>query len=126
MTSLEQLNFHHLFYFWRVARLGHLTQAASELHVSQSALSAQIRQLEQRLGEDLFTRQGRRLQLTDTGQLVLAYAENIFGLGQEMLGRLQGQSQGSHAPCGWAACPPSRATTRRIGCCPSSPTRRWC
>lgn len=94
MTSLEQLNFHHLFYFWRVARLGHLTQAASELHVSQSALSAQIRQLEQRLGEDLFTRQGRRLQLTDTGQLVLAYAENIFGLGQEMLGRLQGQSQG--------------------------------
>ncbi len=94
MINLEQLNFHHLFYFWRVARRGHLTHAALELHVSQSALSAQIRQLESWLGDDLFAREGRRLVLTDTGQLVLSYAENIFGLGQEMLGRLQGQSQG--------------------------------
>lgn len=91
---LDQLNFHHLFYFWRVAKLGHLTQAAGELHTSQSAVSAQIRQLEQRIGEDLFSREGRRLVLTDTGQLVFAYAENIFGLGQEMLGRLQGRSAG--------------------------------
>ncbi|MGC4394299.1 LysR family transcriptional regulator [Hydrogenophaga crocea] len=91
---LDQLNFHHLFYFWRVARLGHLTRAAEELNTSQSAVSAQIRQLEDRLGEPLFAREGRRLQLTDTGQLVLAYAENIFGLGQEMLGRLQGRMAG--------------------------------
>lgn len=91
---LDQLNFHHLFYFWRVARLGHLTRAAEELNTSQSAVSAQIRQLEDRLGEPLFAREGRRLQLTDTGQLVLAYAENIFGLGQEMLGRLQGRVAG--------------------------------
>ena len=92
--QLEQLNFHHLFYFWRVAKVGHLTRAAQELHTSQSALSAQIRQLEDRLGEALFTREARRLVLTDTGQLVLAYAENIFGLSQEMLGRLQGRSEG--------------------------------
>ncbi len=92
--NIEQLNFHHLFYFWRVAKLGHLTQAAEALHTSQSALSAQIRQLEDRLGEPLFNREGRRLVLTDTGQLVLSYAENIFGLGGEMLGRLQGKSQG--------------------------------
>ncbi|QDL55848.1 LysR substrate-binding domain-containing protein [Rhodoferax aquaticus] len=92
--NLEQLNFHHLFYFWRVAKLGHLTRAAEELHTSQSALSAQIRQLEERLGEALFLREGRRLLLTDTGQLVLSYADNIYGLGQEMLGRLQGQSEG--------------------------------
>jgi LysR family transcriptional activator of nhaA len=91
---LDQLNFSHLFYFWRVAKLGHLTRAAKELHTSQSAVSAQIRLLEQRLGEDLFTREGRRLVLTDAGQLVLAYAENIFGLGQEMLGRLQGRTAG--------------------------------
>lgn len=91
---LEQLNFHHLFYFWRVARAGHLTRAAEELHTSQSAVSAQVRQLEDRLGEPLFLREGRRLVLTDTGQLVLAYAENIFGLGQEMLGRLQGRTAG--------------------------------
>jgi len=92
--QIEQLNFHHLFYFWRVARSGHLTRAAEELHVSQSALSSQIRQLEERLGDTLFERAGRRLVLTETGQVVLSYAENIFGLGQEMLGRLQGQSAG--------------------------------
>lgn len=92
--ELEQLNFHHLFYFWRVAKLGHLTRAAEDLHTSQSAVSAQIRQLEDRIGESLFTRENRRLLLTDTGQLVLAYAENIFGLSQEMLGRLQGRTAG--------------------------------
>ncbi len=92
--NLRQLNFHHLFYFWRVAKLGHLTRAAEELATSQSAVSAQIRQLEERIGESLFAREGRRLILTDTGQLVMAYADNIFGLGQEMLGRLQGRSAG--------------------------------
>lgn len=92
--NLEQLNFHHLLYFWRVAKEGHLTRTAQALHISQSALSAQIRQLEERLGEALFERDGRRLVLTETGHLVLAYAENIFGLGQEMLGRLQGRSEG--------------------------------
>ena len=92
--NLDQLNFHHLFYFWRVAKVGHLTRAAHELHISQSALSAQIRQLEERLEEVLFLREGRRLVLTDTGQLVLAYAEDIFGLSREMLGRLQGLSEG--------------------------------
>ncbi|WP_370262396.1 LysR family transcriptional regulator [Limnobacter sp.] len=92
--QLHQLNFHHLFYFWRVAKLGHLTRAAQELHTSQSAVSAQIKQFEERVGEALFARDGRRLSLTDTGQLVFAYAENIFGLGQEMLGRLQGSASG--------------------------------
>ena len=91
--EIEQLNFHHLFYFWRVAKVGHLTQVANELHVSQSALSSQIRRLEDRLGDPLFERTGRRLVLTDTGQMALSYAENIFGLGQEMLGRLQGRSE---------------------------------
>ena len=91
---LDQLNFNHLFYFWRVAKLGHLTHAAQELHTSQSAVSTQIRHLEDRLGDSLFNREGRRLALTDTGQMVLAYAENIFGLGQEMLGRLQGHTAG--------------------------------
>ena len=54
--ELNQLNFHHLFYFWRVARLGHLTRAAEELHTSQSAVSLQIRQLEERLGATLLSR----------------------------------------------------------------------
>ena len=92
--NLDRLNFHHLLYFWRVASIGHLTRAAQELHVAQSALSTQIRQLEDRLGEALFEREGRRLVLTEAGQLVLSYAENIFGLGQEMLGRLEGRAEG--------------------------------
>lgn len=92
--NLEQLNFHHLFYFWKVAKLGHLTRAAQELHTSQSALSAQIRQLEDRLGEPLFAREGRTLVLTPTGHVVLSYADGIFGLGQEMLLRLQGRGEG--------------------------------
>jgi LysR family transcriptional activator of nhaA len=79
---------------WRVAKLSHLTRAAQELHTSQSALSAQIRQLEDRLCEPLFVRAGRGLTLTDPGHLVFSYAEGIFGLGQEMLGRLQGLGEG--------------------------------
>ncbi|WMW82585.1 LysR family transcriptional regulator [Undibacterium cyanobacteriorum] len=90
--NLKQLNFHHLFYFWRVAKNGHLTRTADELHTSQSALSAQIKQLEDHLGQALFKRDGRRLSLTENGQIVFSYAETIFGLGQEMLGRLRGQS----------------------------------
>ncbi len=94
MINLKQLNFHHLFYFWRVAKIGHLTRAAQEVHTSQSALSAQIKQLEEHLGKDLFEREGKRLLLTATGQLVFSYAEEIFGLGQEMLGRLEVHSEG--------------------------------
>ncbi|MGC4079595.1 MAG: LysR family transcriptional regulator [Rubrivivax sp.] len=92
--QIAQLNFHHLFYFWRVAKTGHLTRAAEELHVSQSALSSQIRQLEDRLGGALFERSGRRLVLTETGQMALSYAETIFGLGQELIGRLEGRRGG--------------------------------
>lgn len=91
---LDQFNFHHLYYFWRVAKLGHLTRAAETLHTSQSAVSSQIHQLEARIGQDLFVRERRRLTLTDAGQLAFSYAEQIFGLGQEMLGRLQGSSAG--------------------------------
>lgn len=91
--KLEQLNFHHLFYFWRVARSGHLTRTADELRTSQSAVLADP-PAGAGIGEKLFTREGRRLLFTDSGQMVLAYADNIFGLGQEMLGRLQGRTAG--------------------------------
>ena len=82
---MRNLNFHHLLYFWTVAQRGHLTRAAAELRVSQSALSAQIRQLEAYLGRPLFERSGRALQLTDFGAMVLDYADSIFGLGQELM-----------------------------------------
>ena len=81
----HRLNFHHLRYFWAVAKEGHLTRAAESLHVSQSALSAQIRALESQLGHALFEREGRRLKLTETGRMVLDYADGIFDLGRELM-----------------------------------------
>jgi LysR family transcriptional activator of nhaA len=84
-----RLNFRHLHYFWAVAKEGHLTRAAARLHVSQSALSTQIRQLEDQLGQRLFARRGRTLQLTEAGQLALGYAESIFAAGSELLAVLR-------------------------------------
>ncbi|MHB1871416.1 MAG: LysR family transcriptional regulator [Steroidobacteraceae bacterium] len=87
---MRNLNFRHLLYFWTVAQRGHLTRAAEQLRVSQSALSAQIRQLETYLGRPLFERSGRALQLTDFGAMVLDYADSIFGLGQELMASVRG------------------------------------
>lgn len=79
-----RLNYHHLYYFWTVARLGHLTKAAEQLHVSQSALSGQIRKLEDSLGHPLFIREGRRLKLSEAGRKAYSYAEEIFRQGEEL------------------------------------------
>lgn len=89
---MRQLNYHHLYYFWVVAKEGHLTRAAQQLHVSQSALSSQIHQLQDQLGHELFAREGRSLRLTETGHLVLEYAESIFSLGNELLTLSEGSS----------------------------------
>lgn len=88
---INRLNYHHLYYFWRVAAEGHLTRTAERLHISQSALSAQIRQLEEQLGTPLFLREGKKLLLTETGASVLRYAEAIFALGNELLSATTGR-----------------------------------
>jgi LysR family transcriptional activator of nhaA len=82
---VEWLNFHHLRYFWTVARKGGVRKAADELHVSQPSISAQLRLLEDSLGEKLFKRSGRNLVLTEMGQLVLTYADEIFSAGRELM-----------------------------------------
>ena len=82
---MEFLNYHHLRYFWSVATEGGLTRAAAKLHVSQPTISAQIQALEGVLGEKLFRRSGRNLVLTDAGQHVLAYANEIFSLGEDLM-----------------------------------------
>ncbi len=82
---MDWLNYHHLLYFWTVAREGGLRQAAAKLHVSEPSISTQIRRLEDALGEKLFLRQGRSRVLTLTGRLVLDYAEGIFSLGVELM-----------------------------------------
>jgi len=89
------LNYHHLLYFWAVAKEGSLRQASQVLHVSQPSISAQIKQLEESLGTPLFTRAARRLALTDIGQTVLEYAEDIFSLGRELLTAVR-QEPGQH------------------------------
>jgi LysR family transcriptional activator of nhaA len=82
---MEWLNYHHLFYFWKVVRLGGITAACKELRLAPPTVSAQLRNLEEQLGEKLLTRRGRTLVPTDVGQMVYGYAQQIFGLGQELM-----------------------------------------
>ena len=87
---MADLNFHHLRYFWAVAHYRQLTKAAEALHISPSALSIQLRQLEDRLGHALFERKNRRLELTEAGRIALEHADAIFKTGQELLNTLKG------------------------------------
>jgi LysR family transcriptional activator of nhaA len=80
---MEWLNYHHLLYFWTVARTGSIAAAGKELRLAPPTISNQIRKLEESLGEDLFRRSGRKLILTDMGRIAMRYAEEIFSLGQE-------------------------------------------
>jgi LysR family transcriptional regulator, transcriptional activator of nhaA len=91
---MEWLNYHHLLYFWMVAREGSIARACEELNLAQPTISGQLRSLEESLGEQLFTRVGRRLLLTETGQLVFQYADEIFGLGRELNDVLKGRPRG--------------------------------
>ncbi|MCL2639965.1 MAG: transcriptional activator NhaR [Phycisphaerales bacterium] len=79
------LNYHHLMYFWTVAREGGVARAAEKLHLSSPTISAQIHELEEALGEKLFERRGRSLVMTEVGQIVYKYADDIFNLGRELL-----------------------------------------
>jgi len=83
------LNYKQLHYFWQIARTGSLTRAAERLHLTPQTLSGQIRQLEGQLGTRLFLRQGRRLELTESGRLALGYADDIFRHGHELEGVLR-------------------------------------
>jgi LysR family transcriptional activator of nhaA len=89
--ALNTLNYHHLLYFWAVAKEGSLRRASEVLHVSQPSISSQLKQLEESLGAPLFTRTTRSLVLTDTGHTVLEYAEEIFSIGRELLTAVQQQ-----------------------------------
>jgi LysR family transcriptional activator of nhaA len=82
---MNDLNFQHLRYFWVTAREGHLTRASALLRLSPSTVSAQIKALEDNLGYPLFERRGRGLILTERGEMVREYADEIFALGEEMV-----------------------------------------
>lgn len=93
-TAAMDLNYHHLYYFWVVAREGSIARACEQLHVSQPTVSAQIKDLERAVGEPLFTRTGRRLVLTETGRTVLDYAGEIFALGRELVSAVRQRPTG--------------------------------
>ena len=88
------LNYHHLLYFWTVAREGTIARASKVLHLTEPTISAQVRTLERALGERLFRKSGRNLVLTDVGRVAFRYAEEIFTLGRELQDTLGGRGAG--------------------------------
>ncbi len=93
---MDWLNYHHLLYFWMVAREGSITKACEQLHLAQPTVSSQLRKLERSLGEKLFERSGRNLVLTETGRIAYRYADEIFALGSELQDAVAGR--GSDRP----------------------------
>lgn len=92
--AMQRLNYHHLMYFWLVAREGGVAPAAARLRLAQPTLSGQIRTLEAALGERLFEKSGRRLKLTEVGRTTYRFADEIFTLGEDLLETLKGRPSG--------------------------------
>jgi LysR family transcriptional activator of nhaA len=91
---MEWLNYHHLLYFWTVARQGSIAKACKALNLAQPTISGQLRLLESTLGEKLFVKSGRGLALTEVGHVVYQYADEIFGLGRELQDAIKGRPRG--------------------------------
>lgn len=91
---MEWLNYHHLLYFWAVAKEGSVTRACERLRLAQPTISGQLKVLEDTLGEKLFVKSGRGLALTEVGRVVYQYADEIFGLGRELQDVLRGRPRG--------------------------------
>lgn len=94
---MEWLNYHHLFYFWTVAKEGSISRACERLSLAQPTISGQLRRLEESLGEKLFAKAGRSLTLTEVGQVVYRYADEIFSVGRELQDVLRGRPRGRPA-----------------------------
>lgn len=91
---MEWLNYHHLYYFCAVVRTGSISRASQELRVSSPAISMQLRNLEDNLGEKLLVRSGRKLVLTEVGRVVSGYGEEIFALGRELVNAVKDRPTG--------------------------------
>jgi LysR family transcriptional activator of nhaA len=91
---MDWLNYHHLLYFWAVVREGSIARAGERLHLSQPTISTQLHKLERSVGDKLFQKVGRKLQLTDTGRTVFRYADEIFTIGRELKDALRGRGGG--------------------------------
>jgi LysR family transcriptional activator of nhaA len=95
---MAHLNYKHLRYFWMVAKSGSIARASEQLHLTPQSISGQLGEFETALGVELFRRVGRGLELTETGQRLLGYAEQIFALGDEMLDSLRDGSLSQSVP----------------------------
>ena len=91
---MEWLNYHHLYYFWIVAREGSIAKAAEQLKLAHPTISKQLHQLESSFEEKLFEQVGRNLVLTEFGQTVFRYAEDIFTIGRELQDAVRGRPVG--------------------------------
>lgn len=99
---MRWLNYHHLLYFWTVARTGSIVAASRELYLSQPAISTQIKALEAVLGAPLFVRCGRGLELTEAGRKAFEYADQIFRLGQALQVAIDAQARAPDTPSDFA------------------------
>ena len=95
---MAQLNYKHLRYFWAVAKSGAIVRASEQLHLTPQAISGQLGEFEATLGVALFRRVGRGLELTEAGQRIYRYAEEIFALGDELLAAAHNPSMNAVAP----------------------------
>jgi LysR family transcriptional activator of nhaA len=91
---LIHLNYNHLYYFWVVANEGSIARASERLHLTPQTISGQLRVLEEAIDGKLFQKAGRGLALTETGRVVLLYADEIFRLGSELRDVLEGGVKG--------------------------------
>jgi len=92
--DMRHLNYNHLLYFNTIAREGSIAKASETLHLTPQTISSQIKLLEDSVGAPLFDRVGRGLVLTETGQAVYQYTEEIFSLGTELAQWVNRQSSG--------------------------------
>lgn len=90
------INYKQFHYFWAVAKAGSIARASKQLHLTPQTLSGQIGILEESLGVSLFRRIGRGIELTETGELALTYAEDIFQTGNALEEALRAGSKERH------------------------------
>ena len=81
---MTPLNYNHLFYFYVVATEGSIIKASARLNLTPQTISGQITSFEDQIGVNLFDRKNKTLHLSEMGQLIYSYAEEIFQLGDEI------------------------------------------
>ncbi len=121
---MEWLNYHHLLYFWAVAREGSVTRASQQLRLAQPTVSGQLKALEDALGEKLFERTGRRLRAHRRGARRVPLRRRDLLPRAGAAGHAQGAADGAAASASRSGWPTRFPSSSRTACsCPRSPSR---